>query len=266
MKSLELTSTMLLFIAVCFVRPLPILAQPSTRPADVPQGMSQEVAKATQPQVYVSTKGYSIQVPKDWRVADAAINEVLKDETSELFPKLKSVDFNQVDSFLFDPHIDAFCESINVVVTPKTIPVTESQRDEFSQFIQNQYKTMGLTTKEFTSRIQQYADRDCYVYDYNFTLEGINIHQTQYMVPGHDVTYIATCSVAVEDFDQYQPIFEAAMQTFKLTGTGPNFWERLPQPVQWGIIGGGIGIIFSLISSLFRKSSNKPQTDLTESD
>lgn len=210
------------------------------------------MGKPTQNEIFTSKKGYSIAVPTNWQVADASMNELAREMVAEKFPKLASLDFNQIDAFIFDPKQDDFAESINIVITPQSVPVSKSQIQSISTYLQDQFETSGLSISNLQGSITSCANRNSYVFDYYMKTDHQMLWQMQYMVPGKNVTYIITCTAKAESLDQYIPSFTTAMQTFTTADAGPNFWQRLPRPVRVGIFGGIFGILFAAGSTLLK--------------
>jgi hypothetical protein len=214
-------------------------------------------------QKYVSSKGYTIQMPQGWRVADATMTGQALREGMRQFSNLQSIDFSNIDVLVFDDNPDDFAESINVVVSKGRLPVSESQLSEASGSIQDVYRSVGISPRNFSARIARFADRECFVFSYTVNMDGQEMSQTQYLVPGEDVSYIVTCTAISTDQGRYEPVFLRAMQSFKVTGSGLSFWEGLPQWLRWAIIGGGIGLAWPVIGGIFKGSSSSEVKEKT---
>jgi len=217
-------------------------------------------------QTYVSPKGYTIQVPPGWLVASAETQDLLQSEVQDRFSNLRDVDFRKVDVMAFNGDRDDFAESINVVVQRGRAPVSESAIAEASSAIQNQYRSLGLSPRNFASRVAQYAGRDCFVFSYDVAFDGVDISQTQYVVPGSNVMYFVTCTSKFNDHAHYQPIFEQMMQSFAVTGSGLAFWQGLPW-LMGALIGGGTGLAWGVIRFAFKRrpgSDDRGQAPLME--
>lgn len=173
-------------------------------------------------------------------------------EVERQFPNLRRFDLRSVDVFIFHSDPDDFAESLNVVVVKGTVPVSESQREKTADAIQEEYRSLGISPQEFSSRVARFAERDCFVFSYTAVFVGQEVRQTQYMVPGIDVTYVVTGSCKVADQGRFEPIFNKAMESFEVTGRGLSVWASLPRSVQWALVGGGLGLVLAVMMRILR--------------
>jgi len=182
---------------------------------------------------YVSSKGYVLQVPENWIVIDAkgkALKEMMTQYSSQF-----DIDFNDMD-------IDALMYSNNVEESPVGLCVgvtrgraSVSNRTEISEGIQQQFRSVGVTLRDFTNGIAHFANRDCLVFSGILTSEDQEISFTEYMVPGNRVTYEVIGFAKVANQDDYYPVLQEVMRSFRVTG-----WGGLPKPPQWVLIAAGI--------------------------
>ncbi len=202
---------------------------------------------SAQGESHLTSSGYRLRVPTGWEVLDAAMQRELRTEFSNLI----DIDLDKIDSVAFDGTDDGFAETLNVVVMPRVAPVSASALTDAKASLLRQYRSMGLNPRNFTGSLARIADRDCFVFSYTAHFDESEVWQTQYMVPGEDVTYIVTCTAEASERERYRPVFDAVMQSFEVTGSGLGFWEGLPKPLRFALIGGGFGLIYSVLGSLF---------------
>ncbi|MBP7052378.1 MAG: DUF4190 domain-containing protein [Phycisphaerae bacterium] len=206
---------------------------------------------------YVSSKGYVLQVPEHWIVIDSE-GKVLAKEMLKQYWSQFDIDFNDVDidALMYRDTVEEFpaCLYVNVLGGRASV----SNRTEISERIQQQFRSMGLTLRDFTNGVVHFANRDCLAFSGVLTVEDQEISFTGYMVPGNGVTYEVAGFAKEANQGDYYPVLQEVMRSFRVTG-----WGGLPEVPQWALIAAGIILAWAWQSHSKRRASSSHEKSTT---
>jgi hypothetical protein len=221
------------------------------------------VAASARGEDYSDPSGFTFTYPEGWvvvnreKIGDAG--KALPAEIRNWVAKNK-VDLSQVAVILLRNGEDAFLENLNVVVDKQEqIPVTDSTVKELTNKLPKQYESMGIKVGSLFVRIQKVGDREAIVADYTAeSLGGPTLRQKQVMFPGGGKTYIVTCTTTFHTNDQYQPILNKVLASFKMPE--PEAFD-MSRTLNYALIGGAIGGLVGGLTWVMKKLSRRDDAD-----
>jgi hypothetical protein len=174
----------------------------------------------------VSSQGFSIGVPPEWRVVsvDEALPEAerrqLARDNPEFAPLLEAIgsDAQPIKLIAFDPEVqEAFATNVNVVVVP--LPSGTSLR-EFVAANLADIRGFSGRVGQLRSRPAQLPSGAAHRLEYGLRLTAGGRRFTaatlQYLVVGPDRGYVVTFTTLPELSDRYSPTFDRTIRSLRL--------------------------------------------------
>jgi hypothetical protein len=208
-----------------------------------------------QPNRFSSAQGFSFEYPGGWVVLTKEQQHILVNEYKTVLGKLGDINFDTMAVVVFSPQNDDYPENLNVVVTPGSIPVNEDSRQKHAQILPEQMRDAGLTVADIVGEITKFGNREALSLrmTVNHPSMGGSIRQWQVAMPGRNQTYIITASASAASFQASEEIFKRTFESFEVDGGSIWFWHSLPGVAQYAIGGAVIGMVISLLGTLFKK-------------
>jgi len=208
-----------------------------------------------QPNRFSSTQGFSFAYPEGWVVLTKEQQHVLVNEYKTVLGKLGDVNFDAMAVIVFNPQNEEFPENINVIVAPGMVPVNEDSKQKHTQTMSEGMRNAGITVTDTVSEITKFGDREALSLRMTLNYPSLSrpIRQWQVALPGRNQTYIITASAGAASFQTYEGAFKRALESFEVDGGSFWFWHSLPAVAQYAIGGAVIGLVISLLGTLFKK-------------
>lgn len=202
-----------------------------------------------------SPRGFSFKHPDDWKVLTASQQETVSHELKSLLERLGKINLHSMAVMVVNPVEDAFAENINVVVAPG-VPKADAAADrEYAQALSQMYSTAGVHVVGSKVERTKFGGREVLSAHSDVRFPGHDdvVRQWQVVFPGRSQSYVVTCSAQVSDFHRYEPIFAEAIESMRVDVGLGGLWYSLPTGMRWAIVGGLVGLGFSVLSSFGRK-------------
>jgi hypothetical protein len=155
---------------------------------------------------------------------------------------------------------DGWVETINVIELPKAPYVDESflveARHELPKL---QAKVLpGVQYRILEASLVDLVDAPAVRLIAEATIMGRNLRYVQLLVPGGDRTFFVTATARTDDFETFQPIFDAAMKTIRGAKQGVKTGFNIGRAALAGAISGGAsGLVALVIAIVRRKRENE---------
>lgn len=133
-----------------------------------------------------------------------------------------------------------FVENMNAVVEDGARPVTlrrvHQAADGVVAAVQTGMGNTGVTIVE--SRIVSIRGVDCGNVTYDYTMRGVPVRSTLYLLPGDEHTAIVTFAARHDDFERHRVLYEATIAATEgiVRPPGASYWRRLAAIVAAAII------------------------------
>jgi len=201
---------------------------------------------AVNPEAYVNrTHGFSINPPSGWTVNDTGVSP-------------------PIVVFFYGPVIPETGGKININIAAGT---ATASLDEYVSGVK-QWCALNFTNFNVVSEGHRNVSRlDCYELVVTWTyMPGANVSNTHtfnikqklvlFVEKGKAYNIAFTASPA--NYDEYLPVFEESLQTFKLLG--PEFpWQTILNIIIGAIVGAGAGVIISVAFLIKRRKAKTQQ-------
>ena len=203
---------------------------------------------------FSSLRGFALEYPDSWCVATSAQQDAITSEAGAMFNKLGNVNWNAMAVVIFNPEEDEFAESVNVVVAPGVLPLGEDAGSEIADQVVAQYSSLGIDFDLVKMERTTARGKDALSITADVEMPGFDrpLRQRQVIVPGRTQTYIVTCGAFQEDFEEYEPVFTQVVDSLQVDSGVGGVWYCLPTVIRYAIIGGLVGLAFSVVSSVFK--------------
>jgi hypothetical protein len=168
----------------------------------------------------VSSAGFSIAVPKDWRTAsaDEAFTEdrlrEMEAENPQLAPLLDALEGpdSLVKLVAFDPDVEGeFATNLNVLVEPVTVDITREQY--FDATVSNVKKQLGADVEQ--ERVDLPAGEALHL-DYEQSTSVGEIATVQYVLFEDETGYVLTYTTLPRRLAERAEEFERSARSFEL--------------------------------------------------
>jgi hypothetical protein len=217
---------------------------------------------------YSDPSGFSFTYPDGWVVltgdqTDAALQS-LPPAIKQYLDRNK-LDLSKMKVSLIRNATDEFLENLNVVVEDQQVPTTQDAVKKLTDMITKQYAAAGIRLIELNGSVQKVAGRDALVFDsqvvYPHVTTPVKLRQVAF--PGGGKTYTVTCGGPAARFEQYRPVFERMLESFRVPPVKGFNWGAVSSGAVIGAISGAvagvlIGLIF-LIKKLTGRKKARPR-------
>ncbi len=185
---------------------------------------------------YESPRGYSLEYPSGWRMAERGQLNAISRDSGEANAALAT----QVDAAIYDPAAEGFAPNINIVVRPGMVDTSKANIDKEAALFAKQMTDMGSIIEELRSEVIIAAGRKCISLHGRFKTaeDAPALSNWTVIVPGMGASYTLTCTASAGMFESLQPAFESAINSFQLneTNTTPSIYRS--RPFTMGIMAG----------------------------
>ncbi len=197
---------------------------------------------------YNDPSGFSFTYPEGW----VPLNK-MNLAADKLPPELNAwiarnnVNLDQINVSLVRQGRADFLESLNVVVIPQELSISEKSLKEYTSGILAKYRDMGVNISNVDSQLQTVGENEAIVMGFQSTLPAIpfKLQQRQVCFSGGGKTFIVTCTAKADTFANYAPTFDSILAGFKIpeseSGSGAN------RILMFAIVGGVIGLVIAIV-------------------
>ena len=199
-------------------------------------------------EVYVSEKGFSIQVPPGWLRIDKETVQGMLRQDRDLARITRGMNFDRIALCAVRPAAGDFAWNFNVLVAPDRIPVTEVGKEKLARMLKAQFAARRVNLEGFQASFAEFNGVKGIRLDYSWShpRSDLVVRQIQAAVPVGGRTVILTCSADEYGFAAAEPVFQEVLESLEVNSGLADLWFGLPRAVRYGLIGGLVGLVMAL--------------------